>query len=128
MCLLVSATGGGRQIVYLPVCTLNGLEQFKNSPWIRHASVRRAVLELGGHPRGLQQLREILQSGFSDSSLPPPQRELFDALLQKHEHLKKVVISPELIAMCLLGRRFVQSWCPNDEIAHTHAYYIAQVR
>jgi hypothetical protein len=122
-----SATRSGRQVVYLPVRPLDGLEQFKKSPWIHHASVKRVVAELGGHPRGLRFLRETLETMHSNMSLPPTYEGLFYALSMKFSRFKLIETSPQMIAACLLGVTVPWSQQPSPATAHTYSYYIGQV-
>ena len=125
----LSATQSGRQVVYLPLRPLDGLEQFKKCqrPWIRHASVRRVVAELCGHPRGLRFLHETLEAMHSNTSLPPTYEGLFYALSTKFSRFKSIETSPQMIAACLLGMTVPSSEQPSPVPTHTYSYYIGQV-
>jgi hypothetical protein len=113
--------------VYLPLRPLDGLEQFKNSPWIKHASVRRVVVELCGHARGLWILRKILEAEYSKTSEEPPYESLFHSLSTEFNGLKSIETSPQLIAACLLGVSVQCSVRPCPTVSHTYSYYISQV-
>ena len=123
-----SATQSERKILYLPVRPLDGLEQFKNTQWIHHASVKRVVVELCGHPRGLRFLREILQQKYSRSKVSPRYDDLMKELSSEFVGVEIVTTSPQLIAACLLGARVFRLNRPDPKIALTYSYYIAQVR
>ena len=124
----VSVTQSRRRIVYLPVRPLDGLEQFKNSPWIQHASVRRVVVELCGYARGLLYVREILARHYPNSAVSPTYEALCQLLsVELCSVTNGAPTSAELIAACLLGKRVKCSDCPSESLPYTYSYYIAQV-
>jgi hypothetical protein len=129
LCFCATATESGRPITYFPVRALNGPEQFHDNPWMKFESVRRMVDELCGHPRGLRHLRELLKTEYPIATMPKP--PVFEDLLRSFSHqffsLRTVKTSPQLISACLLGLEVTRDQRPNPDVAHTYAYYIAQV-
>ena len=111
-----------------PVHPLNGADQFRDNPWIKHESVRRMVDEIGGHPRGLRQLRDLLEQRYPIATTSPPRFEdLLQSLSKQFVHLASVTTSPQLMSSCLLGRDEYLFRQPSLAIAHTNAYYMAKV-
>jgi hypothetical protein len=114
--------------VYLPLRLLDGLELFKNSPWIKHASVKRVVVELCGHARGLLYLRQTLADEFSNADAEPEYEQLCASLSERLSSVTNGArTSPELIAACLLGLRVLYQDCPSTSLPYTYSYYISQV-
>ncbi len=126
------STGSGRPNTYLPVRPLNGPEKFRNNPWMKHESVRRMVDEIGGHPRGLRCLRELLEKDYpiAKKPIPPVFEDLLKSMIRTlgFDSFTIVKTSPQLIAACLLGLTVQRSRQPSPSVGHTYADYIAPVR
>jgi hypothetical protein len=134
--LITAVTSSGRPVHYLKLDLLNGHELFKDQDvYLLHPSVRQLVAELGGHPRSLISLGEVLESAAFKEKYPIGKHIPFAVLLNAlGDHVNLIGSSPEsdedmdaVIDRCLLGAKvgLDESVVANG---HTYSYYISEVR
>jgi hypothetical protein len=115
---------------------VNGHELFKNHEWYdRHPSVRQMVAELGGHPRSLVRLGELLESAAFKAKYSYHKPASFEALFEALE--EKIVPNgssplPDsamdvLVTRCLLGQSAALDW-PVVKNGPTYFFCVAEVR
>jgi hypothetical protein len=125
---------------YLKLDVLNRFELFKKTKWYkRHPSVRQLVAEIGGHPRSLVGLGQVLETPeFRATYLDRRHLPFAELLSAWNTKVRQIGSSPmsvpamdAAITQCLLGTsvsldKLILANGPAD--GPTYSYYISEVR